>query len=107
MQKIIELRLDLVADASAVLRHVEPAPHTTGHSPQARCQEHSRSLVHIPLLGRTGCSQTAPSYASQSNDMPAKIGLNFPGWPGRHGLSDANLYMADVDTNSASATPSH
>src|SRR6266545_7015735 len=61
-QEVVELRLDLVADAAAVLCHVEPAPYTTGHGAEARRQEHSRSLVHIPLLRHTGRSQAARSY---------------------------------------------
>src|SRR5574339_1085468 len=44
--EVIQLRLDLVPDAAAVLGQIEPSPDTADDGAQEGRHEHSRSLVH-------------------------------------------------------------
>src|SRR5688500_13433225 len=51
-QKVIQLRLDLIANASAAFRQIQPAPYAPNYRAcKGRCQ-HSRALVHVRLLDR-------------------------------------------------------
>src|SRR5204863_148832 len=47
--EIVELRLDLGADAPAALRQIQPTPYPAGDCPQHRCQQYTRSFFHAAL----------------------------------------------------------
>src|SRR5687767_15871653 len=48
--EIVQSRLDLVTNAAAAFRHVQPAPHTSDDSADTGRHQYSRSLVHVRLL---------------------------------------------------------
>src|SRR3954451_6887824 len=48
--EVIQLRLDLITDAAALLGHIQPAPHPTGNGANDSRRQHTRSLVHVGLL---------------------------------------------------------
>src|SRR6478609_9382320 len=67
---IVELRLDLVADAPAVFGQIQPAPHTAEHGPHAGRHQDSRSLIHGSSLHFRARLYSRQPHTGVSKDMP-------------------------------------